>query len=137
MGGIVNTELIAHTWGRVDDPVAFVEGFYARFFERYPAYRRLFPQRLDARHLDKMVQTMALLARLSEDTSTIAPHMHKLAAAHQPYALAPRDLQNFKAVFIEALAARVGAAWSPAAEQAWSAAFEQVLIPMMREGGGC
>lgn len=137
MGGTVNTELIAPTWSGIDNPVAFAERYYARFFERYPAYRRLFAQQLDARHLDKMVQTMASRERLSEDTSTVAPHLHKLAAAHQPYALAPHDLQNLKTVFVEALAARVGASCSPAAEQAWSAAFGRVLIPMMREGDGC
>lgn len=133
----MNTELIAQTWATIDDHVAFVEGFYARFFERFPDYRRHFPQPLDARHLDKMVETMALVACLSEDRSTIAPHMHKLGAAHKPYALTPDDLDNFRAVFIEALGERLGPAWSPAAAQAWSSAFEQVLIPLLGEGGGC
>lgn len=132
----MNTELIAQTWGAVDDPVAFVEAFYARFFERFPGYRRLFPHRLDAGHLDKMVQTMALLARLSEDKGTIAPHMHKVGAAHRPYALGPKDLDHFKAVFIETLSERLGAAWSRAATEAWEQAFEQVLIPLMQEGVG-
>lgn len=133
----MNIELMAKTWGGIEDPVAFVEGFYVRFFEHFPGYPRLRPQQLDARHLDRKVQTMALPARLSEDTSTIAPQMHTLAAAHKPYTHAPRDLRNFKAAFIGALAARGGGAWSPVAAQAWSVAFEQALIPMMREAGGC
>jgi hemoglobin-like flavoprotein len=132
----MNTELIAQTWEAVDDHVAFVEAFYARFFERFPAYRQLFPQRLDPAHLDKMIQTMALVTRLSEDRSTIAPHVHKLGASHKPYALQAKDLDNFKAVFVETLGARVGAAWSPAAAQAWNQAFAEVIIPLMREGGG-
>ena len=69
----MNTELIAETWGAIDDPMAFVESFYARFFERFPGYRPLFPQQLDPRHLEKMVQTMALVARMSEDRSLVAP----------------------------------------------------------------
>jgi hemoglobin-like flavoprotein len=132
----MNTELIAQTWGAVDDPMAFVESFYARFFERFPAYRKLFPQQLDRKHLDKMVQTMALVARLSEDRGTIAPHVHKLGASHKPYALGPKDFANFKAVFVEMLGARLGSGWSPAAAKAWDEAFEQVIIPLMREGGG-
>lgn len=131
----MNTELIAQTWGAIEDQPAFVADFYARFFERFPDYRRLFPQPLDAKHLDRMVQTMALIAGLSEDKGVIAPHVHKLGAAHKPYALAPRDLDNFKTVFVEALGDRLGAAWSPAAAHAWYSAFEDILIPMMREGG--
>jgi hemoglobin-like flavoprotein len=131
----MNTELIAQTWEAIEDQVAFIEAFYARFFERFPGYRRHFPHRLDARHLDKMVQTMALLARLSEERSAIAPHMHKVGASHKPYALGPEDLDNFRAVFIETLGERLGARWSAAAEAAWDQAFRQVLIPLMREAG--
>lgn len=132
----MNTELIARTWESIGDHVAFVEAFYARFFERFPGYRRLFPHRLDAKHLDKMVRTMALLARLSEDKRSIAPHMHKIGAAHKPYALEAKDLDNFREVFIEMLSEHLGAAWPPGADAAWEAAFRQVLIPLMREGGG-
>lgn len=131
----MNTELIAQTWGAINDPVAFVKSFYARFFERFPGYRPLFPQQLDPGHLDKMVQTMALVARMSEDRRVIAPHVHKLGAAHKPYALGPKDLANFKAVFVEMLGLRLGAGWSSAAAKAWDQAFEEVIIPLMREGG--
>jgi len=131
----MNTELIAETWGAIDDPMVFVKDFYARFFERFPGYRAHFPPQLDPGHLEKMVQTMALVARMSEDRGTIAPHVHKLGAAHKPYALGPKDLANFKTVFIEALSLRLGPAWSSAAAQAWDQAFEEVIIPLMREGG--
>ena len=53
----------------------FVEAFYQRFFERFPDYRPLFPLELNPRHLEKMVQTMALVANLSDERSSIAPHM--------------------------------------------------------------
>ena len=132
----MNTELIAETWGAIDEPMAFVESFYERFFERFPGYRPLFPKQLDPKHLEKMVQTMALVARMSEDRSLVAPHVHKLGAAHKPYALGPKDLANFKAVFVEMLSVRLGAGWSPAAAKAWDQAFEEVIIPLMREGGG-
>ena len=132
----MNTELIAETWNAIEDPMAFVESFYARFFERFPGYRALFPKQLDPGHLEKMVQTMALVARMSEDRGLIAPHVHKLGASHKPYALGPKDLANFKTVFVEMLSLRLGSAWSPAAAKAWDQAFEEVIIPLMREGGG-
>ena len=131
----MNTELIAETWEALDDHTAFVKAFYGRYFERFPGYRPLFPHRLNPEHLEKMVETMSLMARLSEDKDIIAPHMRKIGASHKPYALKPRDLENFKAVFIEMLGERVGVAWSPAAAQAWGDAFDQVIIPLMREGG--
>ena len=132
----MKTELIAETWGALDERQQreFVEAFYRRFFERFPGYRPLFPKELNAAHLGKMVQTMALVANLSEDRGLIAPHMHKVGSAHRPYALKPGDLENFKVTFVDMLGERLGARWSLAAAQAWGEAFDQVLIPLMREG---
>jgi len=132
----MNTQIIAATWDALSPrQTEFVEAFYQRFFERFPAYRALFPHKLDAKHLEKMVQTMALMANLSDDRSVIAPHMHKVGAAHKPYDLKMRDLGNFKAVFLETLGEHLGDRWVADAEQAWGDAFDQVLIPLMREGG--
>ena len=132
---LMNTELIAQTWQALDGrQVQFIEAFYQRFFERFPGYRRLFPRELRAAHFEKMVQTVALLANLADDRDDIAPHLRKLGSAHRPFDLAPRDFGNFKAVFIEVLAPCAGSQWTKLAEQAWSEAFDEVLIPLMREG---
>lgn len=131
----MNTELIAQTWTALGDRQAqFVEDFYERFFERFPAYRKLFPRELRKAHLQKMLKTVALLCDLAEDRSDVAPHLRKLGQAHRPFDLAQRDFANFKAAFIEVLAGYAGAGWSPAAEQAWGDAFDQVLFPLMQEG---
>jgi hemoglobin-like flavoprotein len=131
----MNTELIAQTWTALGDRQArFVEDFYERFFERFPAYRQLFPRELREAHLEKMLKTVALLCDLAEDRSDIAPHLRKLGAAHRPFDLAQRDFVNFKTVFIEVLGGYAGAGWSPGAAQAWGDAFDQVLFPLMREG---
>jgi hemoglobin-like flavoprotein len=132
----MKTELITETWGALDERQQhdFVEAFYRRFFERFPGYRRHFPQELNPAHLEKMVQTMALVANLSEERGLIAPHMHKVGAAHEPYALKPGDLETFKVIFVEMLGEQLGEQWSLAAAQAWGEAFDQVLIPLMHEG---
>jgi hemoglobin-like flavoprotein len=130
----LNTELIAQTWEAVEDHGRFVEDLYQRFFQRFPGYRPLFPHRLDAAHLAKMVETLSLMSRLAEDKPLIAPHMRKVGATHRPYALGLRDLGNFKAVFLEMLGEHLGNAWSSGAEHAWGEAFDQVIIPLMREG---
>jgi len=132
----MNTQIIAETWEALGpNQTGFIEAFYARFFERFPAYRVHFPHKLEAKHLQKMVQTMALMAHLSDDRSAITPHMHKVGAAHQAYDLKPRDLANFKAVFLETLEEHLGDRWVQDAARAWNDAFDQVLIPLMREGG--
>jgi hemoglobin-like flavoprotein len=131
----MNTETIAETWYALGKrQTEFVEAFYGRFFERFPAYRKFFPQTLSHAHLDKMVQTLALMAKLSEDKTVIAPHMHRLGAEHMAYDLQPHDFDNFKTVFLEVLGEYLEMRWVPAVSQAWSEAFDQVLVPMMLEG---
>ena len=131
----MDTELIAQTWHALGQGEAeFIEAFYRRFFERFPGYRKLFPHQLCPAHLEKMIHMMALMANLSEDQAIIAPHLHKLGAAHKPFDLERRDMSNFKGVFIEMLGEQLGARWTAAAAQAWSSAFDEVLIPLMREG---
>ena len=131
----MKTELIAETWGALGaDQQAFIEAFYARFFERFPDYRPLFPKELNPAHLAKMVQTMALLAHLSEERGVISPHMHRVGFAHRPYDLSAEDLANFKTTFVGLLGERLGAGWSDAAAAAWMQAFDEVLIPLLSEG---
>jgi len=131
----MNTELIAETWEALGASQRdFVEAFYQRFFERFPDYRPLFPLELNPQHLEKMVQTMALVANLSDDRSRIAPQMHRVGQAHKAYGLSARDLDNFKRTFIEVLGERLGGRWSAEAEKAWNEAFDAVLMPLMREG---
>ncbi len=131
----MNTELIAQTWRALGDRQSqFIEAFYDRFFERFPAYRKLFPHKLRPAHLEKMVLTLALLADLSDDRTAIAPRLHKLGTAHRPYDLELRDFNNFKAVFIEVLGPHLGRHWTGAAAVAWNEAFDVVLIPLLREG---
>jgi hemoglobin-like flavoprotein len=131
----MKTELIAETWEALGAAQReFVEAFYHRFFERYPDYRPLFPLELNPRHLEKMVQTMALVANLSDDRGSIAPHMHKVGEAHKAYGLGARDFDNFKGTFLELLGERLGQRWTTEAERAWNDAFDQVLVPLMREG---
>jgi len=131
----MKTELIAETWEALGaDQRDFVEAFYRRFFERFPDYRPLFPLELNPQHLEKMVRTMALVANLSDDRSSIAPHMHRVGQAHKAYDLSARDFDNFKRTFLELLGERLGGQWSAEAEKAWNDAFAAVLVPLMREG---
>jgi hemoglobin-like flavoprotein len=130
----MNTELISHTWQVLGERRGqFVEEFYQRFFERFPGYRKLFSRKLEPADIEKMLFTAALLADLADERADIAPRLRKLGAAHKPLALDGHDLGNFKEVFLEVLGPKLGAQWTPAAEDAWNEAFDDVLIPLMRQ----
>ncbi len=128
----MDTELIALTWRTLGNRQArFIADFYDLFFARYPRYRPLFPHEFGQTDLDKMAQRVALLAELADDSADITPHLRRLAAAHRPLALERADFDNFRSVFVEALADALGPAWSAAAARAWEQAFDEVLIPAM------
>jgi hemoglobin-like flavoprotein len=130
----MQTELIAQSWDSLNPHhIEVIQTFYDRFFQRFPSYRTMFPESMD-HQMKKMVRTMAMVARLSEDQSIIAPHLMKVGDRHSPYGLSERDLQNFKEVFIEVLAEECGGQWTENCGKAWDEAFEQVIIPIMMQG---
>lgn len=131
----MKTEPIAETWDALGNrQTRFIRAFYERLFERFPGYRKFFPHKLDASHLDKMAQTIALVARFSDEEDLVAPRLHKVGVAHRPYDLQPRDMHNFATVFTEVLGEHLGNHWTDAAAQAWHDAFDQVIIPLLEEG---
>lgn len=131
----MNTQIIAATWFALGErQEAMVGSFYERFFQRFPAYRSLFPAQLNDHHLHKMVETMSLIARLQQDRPIIAPRIQQVGDHHQPYALGAADLANFRDVFVEVLGEFSGADWSQEAERAWRDAFDQEVIPIMMKG---
>jgi hemoglobin-like flavoprotein len=130
----MNTELVAQTWDALDGKHAELIGtFYERFFQRFPHYRPLFPGAMD-HQMKKMVRTMALVARLSDDQPIIAPHLERVGDRHGPYKLGEEDLQNFKQVFLETLGEHCGADWGETCIAAWNDAFDRVIIPLMMKG---
>ncbi len=131
----MNTELIAQTWFVLGErQAAMIEAFYDRFFERFPDYRRLFPAERDPYLLQKMVETMSLVARLGENRPIIAPRLQGVGDHHQPYRLGEGDLRNFRDVFIEVLGEQCGPTWTEAAADSWRGAFDEVVIPLMMKG---
>jgi hemoglobin-like flavoprotein len=130
----MNTELIAETWDSLAHRhIDVIEVFYDRFFERFPRYREMFPAKMD-QQMKKMVRTLAMVARLSDDEPLITPHLTKVGDRHRPYGLQAQDLENFKAVFLEVIAEECGSRWTERCAQAWNDAFDEVIIPLMMKG---
>jgi nitric oxide dioxygenase len=132
----MNTELIGKSWdklaGRHEEVVS---QFYARFFEEYPDYRRFFPENLD-RQMKKMVETMALVARVSDETEVAHPHLVKVGHKHTGYQLRAEDLERFKQVFLKVVGEYCGSDWSGECQKAWTEVFDNHIIPYMMQGLG-
>ena len=131
-GGItMNTELIGQHWDGIGEKeLELVETFYERLFERHPRFRSLFPATM-SHQAEKMVQTLALMAKHSDDAKLLHPHLERIGGRHQHYGLAFEDFEDFLAVLMEVMSEYNAKAWSPQCEAAWREAFRRVVLPAM------
>lgn len=130
----MNTELIGQSWDKLAGKHEQVVGtFYNRFFEKYPSYKELFPNSMD-RQMKKMIETMALIARVADETEIAHPHLVKLGGKHTGYQLREEDLEKFKMVFLEVIGEYCGNDWTGECRAAWIEAFDQHVIPYMMQG---
>ncbi|HKK04773.1 MAG TPA: globin [Gammaproteobacteria bacterium] len=130
----MNTELIAQHWDGIGDKeLELVSAFYERLFERHPRFRELFPATM-SHQAEKMVQTLALMAKHSEDEPVLHPHLEKVGARHRTYGLALSDFDDFLSVLMEVMGEYNPKAWSPQCEAAWREAFRQIVVPAMAPG---
>ena len=130
----MNTALIAGLW---DDMAGrrleIIKRFYGVFFERYPQYTKHFPPMMD-HQMEKMVESISMMARMADDPNIIGPHLVKLGKAHERYGLNEADMNNFRDVFLEVMAEFAGDRWDDRTAHAWRSAFDDVLIPKLMEG---
>lgn len=132
----MDTELIGQIWDRLSGKhEALVKTFYDRFFEKFPEYRPLFSETFD-RQMGKMVESMAFLARVADETEVVYPHMVKMGDKHRQFHLSKEDLEKFKEVFVEVLGEYCGGEWTSDCQRAWTEVFDQRVIPYMTQGLG-
>ena len=130
----MNVQRIGEVWDSLHGKhYEVVDHFYRRFFERFPNYRKFFPESMDAQ-MKKMVRTISLVARVADSTSVVEPHIERVGDHHKPYAIQKEDLENFKSVFIEVLGEEYGEHWNADYAQAWQQAFDDLIIPGMMKG---
>jgi molybdopterin-binding protein len=132
----MNTELIGQAWDKLSKHEdQFVRLFYERLFQTHPDYKPLFSESRE-REMVKMVEAVAMVARVSGDSEVTHPRLTKLGQLHSHYQLKTEDLQNFKQVYLQVLKEACGADWIEECGIAWSEAFEERIIPFMSEGLG-
>ena len=130
----MNSEMIGQTWDKLSGKhEELVSTFYSRFFEEYPDYQHFFPPSMD-RQMKKMIETMTLVARVSQETEIAHPQLMKLGGKHTQYQLNKEDLERFKNVFLTVLGEYAGSDWTTECQQSWHEAFDQHVVPYMMRG---
>jgi molybdate transport system regulatory protein len=129
----VDTELIGKSWDQLaDKQQEVISNFYKRCLEIYPEYKDLFYQPTEELEhaMKKMVKTIALLARVANETEVLHPHITKLGYKYRHYNLSKNDLLKFKDVFLQTLKGFC----DEGCILVWDEAFEQHVIPYMMQG---
>ena len=111
----------------------FTRDFYSRFFERYPQYRDMFPQDMDAQ-MEKMVEMFSSISRFADHIDMIRPYLVNVGFVHRRLGIGAEDVENFKNVFIETLGELCAPWWDEEHDAAWHQAFEDLIVPMFDEG---
>jgi hemoglobin-like flavoprotein len=134
----MNTQLIRNSWNNLaSQHHEVVESFYARLFQRHPAYQALFAPGSMHEQMQRMVHTLALVSQHADGPAVIHPYLARLGLAHQGLGLGPDDFERFAGTLIEVIAEQARAAqqpWSEACEKAWRQAFEEIIQPIMSIG---
>jgi len=130
----VNTEIIRESWSALaGHRREFIEAFYARLFERYPQYRGLFPENMNAQ-LERMIEMLSSLAEFAEHAHLLEPHLRKVGFAHRKTGIHASDVENFKDTFLDTLATFAATGDADTQRRAWREAFDEVIIPLFDEG---
>lgn len=134
----MNTELIEETWESISGHHReLVRDFYGRLFNTYPEYAAYFDEETMQRQMDKMIQNMALMAKLGDNTTAVRPHLEKVGQAHSHMELSGEDFERFSDLLIQVIGEycqTYGGGWSEDCERAWTEAFQQVIMPHMMSG---
>ncbi len=132
---LIDTHRLRQTWDVIRDrQTAFVVTFYARLFEYYPQYRRLFPGSID-HQMRRMVKLVASFGyAIESNQKAMQDSLRRVGERHRQYRLDLADLQRFQTVFLEVLGEFVGDSWDETCRQDWERAFAKIALPGLVAG---
>lgn len=134
----MNTQKIEQCWNNLaNHHQEMVISFYNTLLKRYPQYQEFFTDTILESQRDKMVQTLALVCKLADDSSSIKPYIYKLGQAHKFLDLSAEDLDNFSNTLIEVISMfgeKYDSEWREENKNVWLDAFHNTIKPIMMEG---
>jgi nitric oxide dioxygenase len=114
------------------DADAFADAFYGTLFEISPGSRALFPADMTAQR-GKLVDELVFLVGAARDLDAFVERARELGRRHVDYGVSAADYDAVGAALLTAVADRVGDAWTPAHQQAWTKLY-RLIADVMREG---
>jgi len=122
-------DLVLTSYASVKDDPGLTRRFYDLLFEAEPSARALF------RHLpeteSKFAEELGVLAACLNDLDRFEARALSLGARHRGYGVASRHYAAASGALVQALAERLGDAFTEEAAAAWRAAFDLVAETMM------
>jgi hemoglobin-like flavoprotein len=126
------TAIVQATWQKVV-PIADTAAtlFYDRLFEIDPTTRPLFDAETLPEQKRKLVVMLNTVVTGLARPDQIVPAAEALARRHVGYGVDPAQYDSVGAALLWTLGKGLGEAWTPAAEEAWTAAYT-LLSGVMR-----
>lgn len=123
-------ELVQSTWRQVL-PIrsAAADLFYGRLFELAPDTRPLFQRDIHAQGA-MLMATLDVVVRSLDNLGAVLPTARQLAQRHVGYGVQPRHYDSVGTALVWTLEQGLGAAMTPAARAAWSAAYAALANAM-------
>jgi hemoglobin-like flavoprotein len=127
------TQIVQSTWKQVV-PIADTAAtlFYDRLFEIDPTTRPLFKAETLPEQKRKLVTMLNTVVNGLSRPEQIVPAAEALARRHVGYGVAEEQYDSVGAALLWTLRKGLGEAWTPAAEEAWTAAYTMLSGVMRR-----
>lgn len=124
-------ELVRSSYASLgDDAPAMASDFYRRLFTIDPSARTLFSQE-PAVMAEKFAAELNAIVEAITSFDVFSGRLRHLAVRHRAAGVRPRHYRPVGDALMGALAAHLGADWTPAAENAWRRAYNLVAEVMM------
>jgi hemoglobin-like flavoprotein len=124
--------LVKSTWSKVV-PIADAAAsmFYTRLFEIDASTRSLFKNADMAEQRKKLVQALATVINGLDNLAPLVPVLEKLGKGHVRYGVTDKHYDSVGAALLWTLEQGLKDAWTPAAKDAWTAAYGTVAGVML------
>jgi NAD(P)H-flavin reductase len=104
--------------------------FYGWMFVRHPELRKLFPTGMSEQR-DRLFRAFGRIVGSLSTPEEMATYLAQLGRDHRKYAVQPEMYQVIGDALMATLRAYAGSAFTPAAEQAWTQAYQAVSSLMI------
>ena len=127
-------EIVQSTWKMVV-PIADTAAdlFYDKLFELDPSLKSLFADVDLAAQKKKLLQALATTVSSLDALDALVPVLSELGRRHATYGVIDKHYDTVASALLWTLETGLGDAWTPAARQAWAAAYT-IVADTMKSG---